>query len=148
MKVLIQRVREGRVDIAGEASRSIGPGLVVLVGVRHGDEQADAEQLARKTLALRIFEDDAGKMNRSIRETGGEALVISQFTLYANTRKGNRPSFVDAAAPDIARRLYQHYLAQLTAGLGESQVKCGTFAAEMLVTIANDGPVTIELCSD
>ena len=148
MKVLIQRVREGRVDIAGEPSRSIGPGLVALVGVRHGDEQADAEQLARKTLALRIFEDDAGKMNRSIRETGGEALVISQFTLYANTRKGNRPSFVDAAAPDIARRLYQHYLAQLTAGLGESQVKSGTFAAEMLVTIANDGPVTIELCSD
>ncbi len=148
MKVLIQRVREGRVEIAGEPTRTIGRGFVLLVGMRDGDDEDAVDYLARKTLALRIFEDADGRMNRSIQDVDGEVLVISQFTLYANTRKGNRPSFVAAAAPEIAQRLYDRYLTQLTATLGTTHVKSGTFAADMLVTIANDGPVTIELCSD
>jgi D-tyrosyl-tRNA(Tyr) deacylase len=148
MKALIQRVTEASVEIAGEPTRQIGAGLVVLVGVCAGDGDADVDYLARKTLALRIFEDAAGKMNRSLHDVHGEVLVISQFTLYANTRKGNRPSFVAAGEPAVAERLYERYKALLGRDLGAERMQSGTFAAEMLVRIANDGPVTIELCSD
>ena len=148
MKALIQRVTEASVEIAGEPTRQIGAGLVVLVGVCAGDGDADVDYLARKTLALRIFEDAAGKMNRSLHDVHGDVLVISQFTLYADTRKGNRPSFVAAGDPAEAERLYERYKAKLGHDLGTERMQSGTFAAEMLVRIANDGPVTIELCSD
>lgn len=135
--------------IAGEQKAGIGRGFVVLVGVREGDAEADAKFLAEKTANLRIFPDENDKMNRSIREVdGGAVLAISQFTLYADTRKGNRPSFVKAAPPDVAEKLYETYVAVLRELLGPDRVKTGVFRAMMSVEIVNDGPVTIELTSD
>jgi D-tyrosyl-tRNA(Tyr) deacylase len=121
---------------------------VVLLGVRHGYTERDAELLAAKTAQLRIFADEADKMNRSLLDVGGEALVISQFTLYADTRKGNRPSFIQSAPPDLAEALYRHYVAHLRRILGEARVATGVFRARMQVRIINDGPVTIELRTD
>jgi D-aminoacyl-tRNA deacylase len=145
MRVVLQRVTQGRVSVGGQSVAEIGPGLVLLVGVGPDDGEAQARQLAEKIAHLRIFEDPAGKMNLSILEAGGEALVVSQFTLYADTRKGRRPSFTGAAAPELARPLVER-LAELLRELGVP-ARSGEFGAHMLVEIANDGPVTIWLDS-
>jgi len=143
MRVVLQRVTQGRVSVGGQSVAEIGRGLVLLVGVGPDDGEAQARQLAEKIAHLRIFEDPAGKMNLSILEAGGEALVVSQFTLYADTRKGRRPSFTGAAAPELARPLVER-LAELLRELGVPS-RSGEFGAHMLVEIANDGPVTIWL---
>ena len=129
--------------VAGEEVGAIGPGLLVLLGVRRGDTAEAADKLARKLLALRIFEDDDGKMNRSVVDAGGEVLCVSQFTLYGDARKGNRPSFVDAAPPEEAEPLYERFCACLRE-LG-IPVEQGVFGAKMAVELVNDGPVTILL---
>jgi D-aminoacyl-tRNA deacylase len=143
MRALVQRVAEARVVVAGEVVGEIGPGLCVLLGVARGDEETDAERLAGRVAGLRIFENEEGKFDRSLVDTGGAALVVSQFTLIADTAKGNRPSFTDAAEPEVAERLYETLCAALTA-LG-IPVETGVFGTRMRVEIANDGPVTIVL---
>ncbi|ABM34783.1 D-aminoacyl-tRNA deacylase [Paracidovorax citrulli] len=143
MMGLLQRVREARVEIDGETVGRIGPGLLVLVCAERGDTQAEADRLLDKLLRLRIFADEAGKMNRSVQDTGGGLLLVSQFTLAADTRGGNRPSFTQAAAPDDGRRLYDHFVARARAL--HPVVETGRFAAEMQVHLVNDGPVTIPL---
>ncbi len=148
MKALIQRVQRGSVTVAGDIIGSVDRGYVVLLGVRQGDTAGDARQLAMKTVNLRVFADDAGKMNLSVASIGGAILVISQFTLYADTRKGNRPSFVRAAPPEQAEKLYETYVQALRAELGADRVATGSFGAMMTVEIINDGPVTIELTTD
>ena len=148
MKALVQRVSEGSVAIDGAVKASIGRGYVILLGVKQGDSEADAWYLAEKTANLRVFPDEQDKMNLSIMDIKGQALVISQFTLYADTRKGNRPSFIQAGPPEIAEDLYNKYAAALAAIMGPARVATGTFRAMMKVTIINDGPVTIELSSD
>ncbi len=145
MRAVLQRARWGRVRVEGEVVGEIGPGLVVLVGVRRGDTPEDAAYLAKKTANLRIFADESGKMNRSIKEVGGEVLAVSQFTLYAETRKGNRPSFTEAADPTLGHQLYELYIELLLKeGL---HVESGVFGAMMEVELLNDGPVTILLDS-
>lgn len=145
MRVLLQRVSEAAVKIDGITVGEIGPGLLALVCAVEGDGQAEAERLAGKTAKLRIFEDEAGRMNRSVTEIGGSVLVVSQFTLAADTRKGNRPSFIGAAAPDLANSLVEHFGTCLkSAGL---PVETGRFGADMKVSLINDGPVTIWLDS-
>jgi D-aminoacyl-tRNA deacylase len=136
MRALVQRVSEASVTVGGEEVARIGRGLLVLLGVRRGDTEAEADRIARKLLALRVFEDDAGRMNRSVRDVGGELLCVSQFALYGDTRKGNRPSFVDAAAPEEAERLYERVREALSA-------RGGVFGARMAVALVNDGPVTL-----
>ncbi|NQU38804.1 MAG: D-tyrosyl-tRNA(Tyr) deacylase [Lentisphaerae bacterium] len=148
MKAIIQRVTRGSVTVNSQTIGSIGPGYVVLLGVREGDSDDDARVLACKTVHLRIFSDEAGKMNRAIQDINGDILVISQFTLYADTRKGNRPSFVRAAPPATAEALYERYVAALRAELGHARVQTGRFRATMLVELVNDGPVTLELSTD
>ena len=141
MRALIQRVTEARVEIGGATVGEIGPGLLILVCAMQGDTEADADALAAKIAKLRIFRDDAGKMNRSVLDTGGAALVVSQFTLAADTSRGNRPGFSTAAPPDVGERLYQHF-AGAVAALG-IPVATGRFGADMAVSLVNDGPVTI-----
>ncbi len=148
MKVLLQRVSHGSVSVNGQVIGSIRAGLVIFVGIRAGDTATDAGTLARKTAALRIFPDAQGRMNRALPDIGGEALVISQFTLYADTRKGCRPSFIHAGDPTAAEALYLHYIAELNNLIGPDRVQTGRFGASMQVGILNDGPVTIELCTD
>lgn len=148
MKALIQRVRRGKVTVGEETVGEIGRGFVVLLGVKTDDSEDDARTLANKTVNLRIFPDAEQKMNLSVEDVGGEILVVSQFTLYANTRKGNRPSFVDAAPPDTADALYQIYVAALRRALGQGRVATGVFRKMMVVEIVNDGPVTVELATD
>lgn len=143
MRAVLQRVRHGRVVVSGKAVAEIGHGVVVLLGIAPQDSEVQAQYLADKIVNLRIFEDEQGKINRSLLEVGGQAIVVSQFTLYADTRKGRRPSFTDAAQPEIARPLVQRF-AELLAEQGV-HVQCGEFGAHMLVEIANDGPVTILL---
>jgi D-tyrosyl-tRNA(Tyr) deacylase len=143
MKIVLQRVSFGRVSVEDRAVAQIGAGLVLLVGIGPGDTQAQARSLAEKVANLRIFEDQQGKMNLSLLDTGGEALVVSQFTLYADTRKGRRPSFTDAAPPQVASPLVERF-AQLLREQG-IPTQTGEFAAHMLVEIHNDGPVTIVL---
>lgn len=143
MRVVMQRVRHGSVTVEGKRIAEIGLGLVVLVGVGPQDNEQAALALAEKTAVLRIFEDEQGKMNLSIRDVGGAALVVSQFTLYADARKGRRPSFTDAAAPDLARPLVECFAESLRAQGVPTQT--GEFGAHMLVEIENDGPVTILL---
>lgn len=143
MRAVLQRVRRGKVSVDGRRVAEIGPGLVILLGVGHEDNEEVAHQLTEKIAHLRIFEDEAGKMNLSIRDIGGSALVVSQFTLYADTRKGRRPSFVDAALPDVARPLVDRFARLLTEQGIPTQT--GEFGANMLVEIENDGPVTILL---
>jgi len=148
MKALIQRVSKGKVTVEGKIVGEIGRGFVVLFGVKNGDVEEDARYLAHRTVNLRIFPDQDDKMNLSIQDIGGQVLAISQFTLYADTRKGNRPGFSEAAPPDSAEALYNVYVDSLRRALGESRVATGTFRASMVVEIINDGPVTIELCTD
>jgi D-tyrosyl-tRNA(Tyr) deacylase len=136
VRALVQRVSEASVSIGGEEVSRIGPGLLVLLGVRRGDTPEDADKLARKLLALRIFEDEEGRMNRSVEGAGGEVLCVSQFTLYGDARKGNRPSFVEAAPPEEAEPLYERVRQALDA-------KGGRFGARMAVELVNDGPVTV-----
>ena len=143
MRVLLQRVRRGAVTVAGGEIAEIGRGVVLLVGVTHGDTPAEAEWLAKKVAELRIFENEAGRFDRSLLDVGGSALVVSQFTLYADTRKGRRPSFTRAAPPEMAEPLVDHF-ARALAELGVP-VQTGRFGAHMLVSIENDGPVTILL---
>jgi len=143
VRALLQRVRSASVTVDGREVGAIGPGLLVLLGVGRGDGEAEAIALADRIAGLRIFEDAAGKMNLSLLDTHRAALVVSQFTLYADTRKGRRPSFIDAAPPEEARRLYARHCEALRA-LGIT-VREGTFAAEMQVALVNDGPVTIWL---
>lgn len=143
MRALLQRVREASVTVEGERIAKIGPGLLVLVCAMQGDSEAEAERLAARIARLRIFADDAGKMNRALGDVGGAALVVSQFTLAADTRRGNRPGFSAAAAPEQGRALYRHF-AKALSGLG-LPVACGRFGADMQVALVNDGPVTIWL---
>ena len=142
MKLLLQRVTEGAVEVAGARVGAIGRGFVVLLCVEGADSESDAVYLAEKVAKMRVFEDDAGRMNRSLLDTGGAALVVSQFTLAAEWRKGNRPSFSRAAAPEPARAMYLRFCDALRAA-GVRQVETGEFAAAMTVRIVNDGPVTI-----
>jgi len=145
MRAVVQRVKEARVVVGGEVVGRIGRGLAVLLGVAVGDSDADARVLAEKTAHLRIFPDDAGQMNRSALDFSLAALVVSQFTLLGDARKGRRPSYVDAAPPDEANRLYERYVAELRqAGL---VVETGVFGADMDVALVNEGPVTILLDS-
>lgn len=145
MRIVVQRVRESAVVIEGETVGSIGEGLLVLLGVAQGDGTRDADYLVDKAANLRIFEDENGKMNRSLLETGGEMLVVSQFTLLGDTRKGRRPSFVDAAEPEKANELYEYFVARTREkGL---HTETGSFGAMMAVSLLNDGPVTLILDS-
>jgi len=137
---LIQRVSSARVEVEGRVTGSIGAGLLVLLGVRKEDTEADAGALVEKLLGLRVFEDAEGKMNLSVLDTGGALLVVSQFTLYGDTRKGRRPGFDMAAPPEQANRLYEHFMAQARAQGVETQT--GVFRATMSVTLTNEGPVT------
>jgi D-aminoacyl-tRNA deacylase len=136
VRALVQRVSSASVAIDGETVATIGPGLLVLLGVRRGDDRAAAERIVRKLLALRVFEDGDGRMNLSVAQAGGELLCVSNFTLYGDARKGNRPSFVDAAPPDEAEPLYE----LVRDGLG---ARGGRFGARMSVQLVNDGPVTL-----
>ena len=138
MRALVQRVSDASVTVDGREVARIGPGLLVLLGVRRGDGEAEADKLAKKLLALRIFEDADGKMNLDVRDAGGELVCVSQFTLYGDTRKGNRPSFVDAAPPEEAEPLYERVRTALGA-------QGGVFGARMAVALTNDGPVTVLL---
>ena len=146
MRTLIQRVREADVTVDGQVVGAIGPGLLVLAGVTDGDDASDRDWLARKIVQLRIFSDDAGVMNRSVLEAGGGILAVSQFTLYASTRKGNRPSYIAAARPEIAQPAFDAFVALLAEMLGKP-VPTGVFGADMQVRLVNDGPVTIWLDS-
>ena len=143
MRALLQRVSEAKVVVAGETIGACEKGLLILLGVQNGDTRKEAEFLADKCLQLRIFADDEGKMNRSLLDIQGELLVISQFTLYADTRRGRRPSFIDAALPEISEPLYEHFVECLRAS--GVKVATGSFGAEMQVSLVNDGPVTILL---
>lgn len=141
MRALLQRVSHASVTVDGETIGQCGPGLLILVCAMQGDTEAEADRLAAKIAKLRIFTDDAGKMNRSVVDAGGSALVISQFTLAADTSRGNRPGFSTAAAPDEGRRLYEHVAARIAAhGI---PTETGRFGADMKVSLLNDGPVTI-----
>lgn len=144
MIALVQRVREASVEVAGQVTGQIGPGLLILLGVHHTDTPKEAEWLAKKCAQLRIFADDEGRMNRSLRDTGGEALVVSQFTLYGDAQKGNRPSFTESAPPETAIPLYEQFVQQLSGHLGRP-VPTGVFGAMMQVRLQNDGPVTLWL---
>ena len=143
MRALLQRVTRAEVRVGGRSVGSIGGGLLILLGVGHGDDEATADALARRVCELRIFEDDEGRTNRSILDVGGEALVVSQFTLYADTKRGRRPGFTDAAPPDLAIGLWR----RMAAGIEAQGVRTalGEFGAEMAVELVNDGPFTIWL---
>jgi D-tyrosyl-tRNA(Tyr) deacylase len=142
MRAVVQRVSEASVRIGGTVRARIGPGLLILLGVEPADTAEDIAWLSGKLARLRIFRDAQGLMNRSVRDIGGEALVVSQFTLCASTKKGNRPSFTDAARPDVAIPLYEAFVRQLAADLGRP-VATGEFGADMQVALVNDGPVTL-----
>jgi D-tyrosyl-tRNA(Tyr) deacylase len=145
MRAVVQRVSEARVTVGSEVIGEIGPGLLVLLGVRRGDSSGDARWLANKIVGLRIFEDDDGKMNRSLTDVGGRILAVSQFTLWGDCRKGRRPSFVEAAPPEIAETLYLEFV-EIVRSLGVTAAT-GRFGAMMKVHLVNDGPVTLILDS-
>jgi D-aminoacyl-tRNA deacylase len=142
MKAVIQRVSQASVTIDGQVKSAIGPGLLVLLGIEDVDTQEDIEWLSGKIVNLRIFNDDAGVMNVSIKDTGGDVLLVSQFTLHASTKKGNRPSYIRASKPDIAVPVYESMIARLGVDLGK-EIFTGSFGADMKVALVNDGPVTI-----
>jgi D-tyrosyl-tRNA(Tyr) deacylase len=146
MRAVLQRVSEASVTVSGRITGEIGPGFLILLGVEEGDTATDVAWLVGKILPMRVFEDEDGKMNRSILDTGGDALVVSQFTLHARTKKGTRPSFDRAARPEVATPLYERFVAELSAGLGKP-LATGEFGAMMKVALVNDGPVTILLDS-
>lgn len=146
MRAVIQRVRRARVTVEGRVTGEIGPGLVVLAGVTDGDTPEDRSWLARKIVQMRLFDDDAGVMNRSVQDAGGGVLAVSQFTLFASTRKGNRPSYSAAARPEVARPAFDALVAELAQLMGKP-IPTGTFGAMMQVELVNDGPVTILLDS-
>ena len=141
MRALVQRAARGSVDVAGERIGEIGPGLVILLGITHSDTEKEAAFVAEKCMNLRIFEDEAGKMNRSLLDIGGEALIVSQFTLYGDASHGRRPSFTEAARPELANLLYETFV-ELCRGYGV-RVATGRFGADMKLSLVNDGPVTI-----
>lgn len=145
MRAFIQRVAEASVTVDGQPLSSIGKGLLVLLGVTHTDTEKDVEWLARKIPALRIFRDEKDQMNLSVMDIGGSIIVVSQFTLYADAAKGNRPSFIAAARPELAEPLYEKLVAKLRETLGADRVGTGRFGADMAVRLLNDGPVTILL---
>lgn len=145
MKALVQRVTEASVTIDGEVVAEIDKGYLVLFGVTHGDTEAMADKLASRIVKLRIFEDENGKTNKSIEDVAGSVIVVSQFTLYADTDHGNRPGFSAAARPDLAVPLYERFVADLKAALGPERVGTGRFGADMKVRLLNDGPFTVEL---
>ncbi|HYL34979.1 MAG TPA: D-aminoacyl-tRNA deacylase [Bryobacteraceae bacterium] len=145
MRVVLQRVSKAHVDVGGRTVGAIGPGLAILLGVTHTDSREDADYLAGKIVQLRIFPDAEGRMNRSVLETGGSLLVVSQFTLYGSCQKGRRPSFDEAAPPEQARELYEYFVERLR--LSNTAVETGVFQAEMQVYLVNDGPVTFILDS-
>ena len=147
MRLLIQRVSRASVTVGERVTGDIGHGLLVLLGVRHGDTAEDADYLASRLARLRIFNDEEGKMNLSVQDVHGSALVVSQFTLHADTKKGNRPSYGHAAEPGLAEALYEHFIGALRNALGGDRVATGEFAAMMQVSLINDGPVTILLQS-
>lgn len=142
MRIVIQRVGEASVTIDGVVQSAIGAGLLILVGVTHDDTLDDVDRLVKKTANLRIFDDDNGVMNRSVIDVGGEALAVSQFTLHASTKKGNRPSYIHAAGHDIAVPLYEAFCDRLSDAIGRPVAR-GVFGADMKVALINDGPVTI-----
>ncbi len=146
MRAVIQRVTEASVTVDGEVKGSCSAGFLILLGVAQGDTELEAEMLCKKILNLRIFQDDAGKMNRSLLDIDGEMLVISQFTLLANYRHGNRPDFLASAKPDEANRLYEYFISLAKKEL--RRVECGVFGADMKVRLLNDGPVTITMDTD
>ncbi|MBZ0317344.1 MAG: D-tyrosyl-tRNA(Tyr) deacylase [Anaerolineae bacterium] len=147
MRAVVQRVTKGSVTVEGQITGAIEQGFVILLGVKNGDTEAEARWLASKIAGLRVFDDDEGKMNRSLLDVGGGALVVSQFTLYADTRRGKRPGFTDAAPPEIAEPLVSRFV-ELLRESGVQRVETGIFRAMMLVEIYNDGPVTILLERD
>lgn len=142
MRLVIQRVTQASVTIEGKVKSAIGPGLLILVGVESADTTEDVDWLVRKVAALRIFDDEQGVMNRSVQDINGEALVVSQFTLFASTKKGNRPSWLKAAPHNISVPLYEAFCQRLSEAMGKP-VGTGEFGAEMKVELLNDGPVTI-----
>ena len=142
MRVVIQRVKEASVSISGKVKAAIGPGMLILLGIEEADTEDDISWLCNKIFNLRIFSDESGAMNLSLQDIRGEILVISQFTLFASTRKGNRPSFLRSAKPIIAIPLYENFLLQLGQTIG-MEIKSGEFGADMQVSLLNDGPVTI-----
>ena len=142
MRAVVQRVASASVTIDTRTTSAIGAGLLVLVAVEEADSEEDIEWLSGKIIRLRIFPDDAGVMNRSVQEIAGELLVVSQFTLFASTKKGNRPSYIRSARPEVAIPIYERFVCRLAADLGK-QVHTGTFGADMKVALVNDGPVTI-----
>lgn len=146
MRVVVQRVRWAAVAVAGREVGTVGPGLLVLAGFETADGDADLDWMAGKIVRLRIFADEAGVMNRSVAEVGGEILAVSQFTLFASVRKGNRPSWSRAAPPEISQPLFDRFVARLTAQLGRP-VPTGVFGADMAVSLENDGPVTLVIDS-
>lgn len=142
MKVVIQRVSHASVTIDGHCKSAIGKGMLILIGIEEADATEDIDWLCKKIVNLRIFDDENGVMNKSVLETGGEILVISQFTLHASTKKGNRPSYIKAAKPDVSIPLYEQFCRELSSSLGK-EIGTGEFGADMKVELLNDGPVTI-----
>lgn len=142
MRIVLQRVNEASVSIEGNKISEIGPGLLIFLGIESSDDQTDINWLIRKIINMRIFDDENGKMNLSLQDKQGEALVVSQFTLHASTKKGNRPSFIKAAPPEISKPLYQSFCEKFSREIGRS-LKRGLFGAMMEVALVNDGPVTI-----
>jgi D-tyrosyl-tRNA(Tyr) deacylase len=142
MRVVLQRVSEASVTIEGQIQGSIGNGILILLGIEHDDETSDADWLIQKIIGMRIFSDPEGKMNYGINEVNGSFLVVSQFTLHASTKKGNRPSYIRAARPEQAVPLYEYFLRELGSAHGE-KIETGQFGADMKVSLVNDGPVTI-----
>jgi D-tyrosyl-tRNA(Tyr) deacylase len=142
MRIILQRVQEASVTIEGKINAKIGQGLLLLIGIEQEDQQEDIDWLCKKVLDLRIFSDDEGKMNRSIRDVEGDIIVVSQFTLHANIKKGTRPSFIKAARPELAIPLYENFVQTVENSLGK-KVGTGKFGADMKVALINDGPVTI-----
>jgi D-aminoacyl-tRNA deacylase len=143
MRALIQRVKRSSVKIDGAVKSTIGSGLLILLGVKQTDTESDAKYLAERCVALRIFDDTEGKMNRSVADVQGEVMIVSQFTLYGDTRKGNRPSYTEAAPPQTAEALYEQFVSHIRSALGHERVQTGIFRAMMDVELVNDGPVTV-----
>jgi D-tyrosyl-tRNA(Tyr) deacylase len=143
MRAVVQRVKRSSVSVSGRLHSSIQAGILILLGVHEEDKERDAELLADKCAALRIFDDGGGKMNLSVRDIGGSVLVVSQFTLYGDTRKGNRPNYMQAAKPELAEKLYEYFVRRLESNIGTGKVATGIFREMMDVELINDGPVTI-----